>query len=143
MCSTVAAVTKRCSVEAWLTSLVRWMKDVLLAKITRGRLGGPQRTSRGENFWKWEDNLDTVTQWPTSRQLVKKRRSPISSLGTVDAKSLPWFDRTAALLAVVNLRSSEVFPSCSAFVPPISVKLPACKPVSQGASSTGPAMSAD
>jgi hypothetical protein len=36
--------------EAWLTSLVLWMKDVLLAKITRGRLGGPQRTFQRREF---------------------------------------------------------------------------------------------
>ncbi|KAI0252405.1 hypothetical protein BJV78DRAFT_1281750 [Lactifluus subvellereus] len=57
----------------------------------------------------------------------------------------PWFDRTAALLAVLDLRSAEVSLSRSAFVPPSSMTLRARKQASasQGASSTSLAISPD
>ncbi|KAI9443126.1 Arginase/deacetylase [Lactarius indigo] len=75
-------------------------------------------------------------------KLAKKRRGPISALGTNDDTPPPWFDRTLNLLALIDPRSAESSSSRSAFVPPSSMTLRTRKSNNQG-TSTSPTRSPD
>lgn len=75
----------------------------------------------------------------------KKRRGPRSSLGAIDAKPPPWFERTSALLALLDPRGAEPSSSRNVFIPPSSMTLRARKPAAgQGTTTTtSPAPSPD
>ncbi|KAI0252391.1 histone deacetylase domain-containing protein [Lactifluus subvellereus] len=106
-----------------------------LTGLVDGECAAAKDNSR-ENWWSSE-NVQIL------EKLVKKRRGPIPSVGTADAKSTPWFDRTAALLAVLDPRSAESSSTRGAFALPSPMTLRARQPAIQGALSTSPAMSPD
>jgi len=92
--------------------------------------GGASEKDNRETWWSPE-NVQML------EKLTKKRRGPRSSL---DANPAPWFDRTSALLALLDPRGAESSSSRGAFAAPSSMTLRARKPAGQGAS-TSPATS--
>ncbi|KAI0304494.1 histone deacetylase domain-containing protein [Multifurca ochricompacta] len=98
--------------------------------------GSAFREDHSREFW-WspgnvqmrEDNETNVRR--TAREVSQETSCPISSLGTADTQSPPWFDRTSALLALFDPRGAESSLGRSALIPPSSMTLRARKPANQ------------
>jgi len=102
----------------------------LAGLVDGGSASGKDSDLSRETWWSHE-NVQML------EKLAKKRRGPRSSLDTNPA---PWFDRTSALLALLDPRGVEPSSSRGNIVPPGSMTLRTRKPARQGAS-TSPAPS--
>jgi len=83
-----------------------------------------------ENWWT-PDNVQIL------EKLARKRRGgPRSSLDAADGKRPPWFDRTSALLALLDPHGLEPSSSRKTFIPPSSMTLRTRRPAARGTASS-------